>query len=392
MKENSNYRLIKLSNGDEIALLGTAHVSEQSVKDVEQAIAGFRPQNVCVELDERRLASLEDKEGWRRLDLGAVLKRRQGFLLLANLALSGYQRKIGEQTGSQPGEEMLKAVELARVNNLELTLCDREVAVTLRRAWAKSGFMSKVKILAGLVASGFEKEAADKAAIEALKESDNLSTMMNDLAKEAPVVKEVLIDERDEYLAKKIYEGSGRRLAVLGAGHLNGVESIIKELDAGTKVINEENLNIIPKAPWYSKALQYIIPAVVVALIVFGFIRGGAGTGGSMTLIWLLANGIPAAVGALVALAHPVTIVVSFLAAPFTTLNPAVSVGMVAGLVEIFIKKPTVRDFETLSGAFDSVKTVYRNRVTRILLVFILSSMGSALGTWIGFFKILSLS
>ncbi|MCL2520294.1 MAG: TraB/GumN family protein [Spirochaetaceae bacterium] len=385
--------LIKLKNGDEINLIGTAHVSEQSVREVEEAINNFKPETVCIELDERRLANLDDSESWRKLDIVAVLKKRQGFLLLANLALSGYQRKIGAVTGSKPGEEMLKAVQLARSQNLQIALCDRDVSITLKRAWAKSSLWSKMNLLATLLASGFEKEIKEetgKEAIEKLKDEDNLTAMMNDLAKEAPTIKEVLIDERDAYLAKAIYQAKGRRLAVLGAGHLPGVEKILKQLDEGSISVNQDELNIIPKSKWYSKALNLLVPTAVIAGLSIAFFRGGAGEAANLSLTWILANGIPAAVGALLALAHPLSIVIAFLVAPFTTFIPLIGAGMVVALFEAFLKRPTVADMEGLADSLNSIKNIYKNRITRILLILILVSLGSSLGAYVGLFGIFS--
>lgn len=390
MQESSHLKKIVLKNGDTVILLGTAHVSRQSVRDVEEAAETFNPDTFCIEVDEGRLESLKNPDDWRKLNVTSILKRRQGFLLLANLALAGYQKKAGQAAQARPGQEMLEAAQLAEQRHAALALCDRPVALTLRRAWAKSSLWGKAKLLAGLLGGMFEEHKEDAEAIEKLKESDALSVMMNEFGKELPAVKEVLIDERDAYLAAKIYAAAGRkRLAVLGAGHLAGVAAWLERLDQGQQA-DIKALEEIPKPSFFMRVLPLLIPIAVVVLVTAGFVFWGRERGSQMALVWFLANGIPAALGAAAALGHPLSILVSFLAAPFTSLNPTVGVGMVSGLVEAFMRKPRALDFEDMGADMQSLRGWYKNRILRTLLVLLFSSLGSSIGTFVGAARLFS--
>ena len=243
-------------------------------------------------------------------------------------------------------------------------------------------------MLAALLSSIFTKEKLTSEDIERLKNRNALDEMMGELAEYLPSAKEVLIDERDRYLATKIYQAKGNRVfAVLGAGHLNGVISWIERLEAAKEESPDSGLDAISNVPprgIVSRALPWLIPVAVAAIIVAGFLRAGWQEGLSMLWLWILVNGTLSAAGALVALAHPITIIVSFLAAPITSMNPTIGVGFVSGILEAFLRKPRVRDFEHLHDDIASVRGFYRNRLTHVLVVFLLSSVGSAIGTFIG--------
>lgn len=435
-------------------LLGTAHVSADSVTAVEETIQSGDVDHVCIEIDEGRYRSVAQKKDWSQLNIFEVIKRRQAFLLLSNLVLSSFQRRMGESTGVTPGSEMIAAVNAAKRAEIGYSFGDRPVAATLRRAWAKTGLWGKNKLLASMLASAFSREKVTEEDLKKLQEQNELESMLQELADYLPSVKEVLIDERDQYLAQSIWESpSNRVLAVVGAGHVPGIIQWLSKLHeyhggndqgSGTEaesaharanttaggavpaagdatpageatptaadavpaggttpaaggtapagsastaakdpLIDKDALEVIPPPGILRKAAPYVIPAVVAGLILWGFFSGGVEGGLQSLTRWILVNGTLSAAGALAALAHPVTIVASFAAAPITSMNPTVGVGFVSGLLEAVLRKPRVTDFENLNTDILSVRGVYRNRLTRILLVFFFSTVGSAAGTFI---------
>jgi pheromone shutdown protein TraB len=397
----------------QVILVGTAHVSQESVEEVRRIIDEEKPDRVCVELDEGRYRSLEQGSSWQNLNIGKVLREGKGFLLMANLVLSSFQKRLGEDRGAKPGAEMLAAVEAARTLGVPYSLCDREISVTLRRAWSRTSFWGKSKMLSAMLASIFSSEKLSAEDIEKLKEKDVLQEMMDELAAYLPVAKEVLIDERDTYLAEKIRLAEGTKVvAVVGAGHVSGIVSRLQAADqagstgsgmaaasgagvdandAGYGVdrndagygVDLTALESIPGKGWAGKILPWLIPALLVVLFALGFLKSGWQMSLSLALKWLLANGGLAAVGSLLALSHPLTIIIAFVGAPIATLNPFVGIGMFTGVAEAFLRKPRVKDFENLQTDVATFRGFYTNRVTHILLVFILSSVGGMIGNFI---------
>ena len=376
----------RLNLGDrEFILVGTAHVSSRSVEEVREVILGEEPDRVCVEIDETRFNSLVKKQSWQNLNIGQVLKERKGFLLLANLVLSSFQRRMGLEMGVSPGEEMLTAVKICEEQGIAFSLCDRDIQITLRRAWLRSSFWGKNKMLAAMLSSIFTREKLDAEEIERLKAKSTFQNMMDELASFLPSVKEVLIDERDRYLAIRIYNAVGNKIvAVIGAGHVEGIIESLRRLDAGTLENDTSSLETIPPRKKISRILPYLVPAIIVGLIVAGFFRSGWRLSLSMMWKWILVNGTLSAIGSLLALAHPITIAAAFVGAPITSLNPTIGVGLLTGIVEATLRKPRVTDFENLPEDLLSFRGFLRNRITHILLVFLFSSIGSSLGTFIG--------
>ncbi|HKK49532.1 MAG TPA: TraB/GumN family protein [Alkalispirochaeta sp.] len=371
-------------------LLGTAHVSADSVTAVEETIQSGDVDHVCIEIDEGRYRSVARKKDWSQLNIFEVIKRRQAFLLLSNLVLSSFQRRMGESTGVTPGSEMIAAVNAAKRAEIGYSFGDRPVSATLRRAWAKTGLWGKNKLLASMLASAFSREKVTEEDLKKLQEQNELESMLQELADYLPSVKRVLIDERDQYLAQSIWESpSDRVLAVVGAGHVPGIIQWLSKLheyhhdSPETPLIDKDALEVIPPPGIVRKSIPYVIPAIVAGLIIWGFFRGGVEGGLQSLTRWILVNGTLSAAGALVALAHPITVIASFAAAPITSMNPTVGVGFVSGLLEAVLRKPRVTDFENLNTDILSVRGVYRNRLTRILLVFLFSTVGSAVGTFI---------
>ena len=372
-------------NGRKITLVGTAHVSKESVDEVKQTITDIKPDCVAVELDEKRADSIKNPSRYSELDLIKVLKRKEGFLLLANLMLASYQRRMGLNAGVKPGDEMIAAMNAAEENEIRCSLVDRPIQITLKRAWGKNSFWGKCKLLSTLLASAFSKEEIQPEEIEKLKERNEMDSMMNELSEYMPVIKEVLIDERDQYLASKIWESEGNNLvAVLGAGHLPGVQANLEKLAKGEASSNVNEISQLPKPGFAGKLFAFLIPACIIGLIVAGFIYGGLHAGTQMLTSWFLWNAVPAALLTAVALGHPLAILTGFVGAPFTSLCPFVGVGFCTAIVQALVCKPKVSDMETLQDDVTSLKGFYKNRILRALLVFILSSIGSTLGTFIG--------
>ena len=370
-------------NGRTITLAGTAHVSAESIKEVEQTINELKPDSVAVELDEKRADSIKNPDKYRQLDIIKVLKNHQGFLLLANLILASFQRRMGKNIGVKPGDEMLAGMRTAEANNIPVVLADRPIQTTLKRAWAKNSLWGKCKLLATLLSSAFSKEEMSEADIEGIKEKSEMDSMMNELAHSMPVVKEVLIDERNLYLAKKIWDSEGNSVvAVLGAGHLDGVVECLKKLASGEEKGDLEEIGSMPKKSIAGTIITWTIPAIIVMLIVAGFIYGGSQLGTKMIKSWVLWNGSCAAILTLIAGGHPVTIIAAFISAPITSLCPFIGCGFVTAIIQAVVCKPKVKDMETLQDDI-TFKGFYKNRILRILIIFILSSLGSSVATFI---------
>jgi pheromone shutdown-related protein TraB len=387
-------RMIINVDDAEIILIGTAHVSRESIGEVDRVIREERPGMVCVELDAERYASITEKEQWVQLDLAKIFKEGKGFLLMANLVLSGFQRRMGSELGVKPGEEMITAVATAKELGIPFELADRQVQITLRRAWARCGLWNKCKLLASLLSSALTTEKLTEAEIESLKTRSELDGMMHELAGYLPPVKETLIDERDRYLAARIWAASRRAVrpaepgpvrvvAVVGAGHMAGIKANLERIAAGETGEDVAALETIPAKSLVGRAAPWLFPALLAALIVAGIFQAGFSVSLAMLLRWLLLNGSLAALGALLALAHPLSIFVSFVGAPIGTLNPVISVGLFSGLMEATLRRPRVTDTETLSQDIEHIGGIYHNRITHALLVFFLSSLGGMIGNFI---------
>jgi len=384
-EKSTSQNITRISFGDrEYILLGTAHVSRESVDQVVSTIREETPDRVCIEIDAARHQSLTEKNSWESLDIYKVLRERKGFLLLGNLVLSSFQRRIGADLGVNPGEEMLAAVTVSQELEIPFSLVDRQIHTTLRRAWSKASLWGKNKMLAALFGSVFSREKLTTEEIEALKDQGALDNMMGELADYLPAAKAVLIDERDQYIAGKVFEADGNQLlVVVGAGHVPGILKWLEQLHTGDQGPDLSELDTVPPPGRLRKVLPWLLPAIVAGLITWGFFRSGWDGGLQMLLRWFVINGVLSGIGAIVALAHPVTIIASILGAPFTSMNPTIGVGFVSGALEALLRKPRVIDFENLQDDILSVRGFYRNRFTRILLVFFFTSLGSAIGTFV---------
>ena len=367
-----------------IILVGTAHVSAVSMEEVRMNIESENPEHVCIELDEGRLRNIEEEKKWSGTDVKNVIRRGQGFMMIASLALTSFQRRLGADMGIQPGAEMKAAIDTCKKIGIPFTCADRSVQVTLSRAWRASGFFAKLKLISALFSFIFSNEKASSEEIENMKNTDVMQGMMSELADYLPSVKTVLIDERDHYLTAKILTAPGKKtLAVVGAAHVPGIIDTMVKISKFELTTDTSRSETIPPKKLIGKVIPWIIPAIIVTLFIVGVSLSGIQKILEMSMIWILANGILASLGALIALAHPLTILVSFIAAPLTSLNPTIGVGMVSGLLEYLFRSPRVMDMENLNTDIVTRRGWYRNRITRVLLVFLLSSIGSSVGTFI---------
>ncbi len=364
--------------GREIHIIGTAHVSRRSVEEVERVIAEVRPDTVCVELDRLRHEALVDDARWAKLDVFQIIRQKKVLFLLTNLALAAHQKKLGERFGVRPGAELLAAIQAAERVGAQLVLADRDVQSTLKRAWANLSIWQRSKLISGLIAVPFVQEEISEEELEQLKDRDTISEMLEELSREMPGIKGPLIDERDSYLIDSIANAPGRKIvAVVGAGHVKGM---LEKL--GQPVDREELTRIPPPSKW-GQVLGWLIPTVVMLAFYQGWSKHAGEGLLHMVLVWILSTGVLSGLFTILALGRPLTVLSAVLAAPITTLNPAIGVGMVTGLVEAWLRRPTVSDCQSVSDV-TTLRGAYANPVTRILLVFVLSSLGAALGAWVG--------
>jgi len=312
------------------------------------------------------------------MDIVKVVKEKKALLLFMNLLLSSFQKKMADKFDIKPGQEMINAIKAAEENSAVIVPSDREIQITLSRVWRGMGLGEKLKLMFSLIFSFGASEEINEEDIENMKQEDILQTLLSDVKKTHPIIGETLINERDQYLAEKIRTAPGKKIvAVVGAAHVPGIKKYL----ASDEAIDLDKLNTIPLAGKAGKILKWAIPAIIFMLFAAGFVMEGKNAGTDMIWIWIAANGIFAGIGALLALAHPFTIISSIIAAPLTSLNPMIAAGWVAGLVEAFSRKPKVKDLEAIPEDIVSMKGFWRNNVTRILLVVIFTNLGSSIGT-----------
>lgn len=375
-EEQSNITRIEL-DGKEYILIGTAHVSKESAEEVKAVIEQEQPDAVCIELDQQRYESIVDGQKWKDMDIFSVIKNKKTTLLLMNLAISSFQKRIAKQFNIEPGQEMIQGIKSAEEVGATLVLADRNIQITFSRIWGNIGAKGKAMLLSQVFASIFSNESVSEEELEALKTQDSIDAILSEFTDHFPRLKKPLVDERDQYLAEKIRRAPGKKIvAVLGAAHIPGIkEEITKEHDL-------KELTKVPKKSKWPKRIGWSIPILIIGLVIATFILN-PDAGWQQTQSWLLWNGGISALGAIVALAHPLAILTAFVAAPITSLNPLIAAGIIAGLVQAYLKKPQVSDFEQLNEDVHSVKGFWRNKATRVLLVVLFTNLGSALGTFI---------
>lgn len=394
--ETTNEEPIKIIHRDgiEYTVLGTAHVSKNSAEEVKRLIREGDFDTVAVELCDARYQSLTGDKRWRQMDLFKVLREGKAGLVMASLALGAYQRRLADQFGIEPGAEMVAAIQASKDTDAELQIIDRDLNTTLKRVYRSIPFWRRFVLFSGLLASMFSKEEISEKDIENLKQGDILESTFTEFAEQSPEIFHSLIAERDEYMASRLRllnpktdnNKDKRVLVVIGAGHMSGMNKHLLE-DQQDPQANIEALDTLPKPAKWPKMIPWLITALVLTGFAIGFSREPE-LGWKLIGLWVIINGTLSALGTAIARGHPLTILSAFIAAPLTSLNPAVGAGMVTGLVEAWIHKPTIEEFEKLRDDVTSIKGWFRNHATRILLVFFFANLGSAIGTWVAGYKI----
>jgi pheromone shutdown-related protein TraB len=378
-------------DGVDYTIIGTAHVSRSSAVAVKEMAESGDYDAIAVELCQARYDALTAERKWTDLDLYKVIREGKAGLVMANLALSAYQRRIADQFGIEPGAEMRAAAVAAKKLDLPLQLVDRDLATTLRRSYSSVPWYKRFYLMAGLAFGMVSSDEIDEESIEKLKEGDILESTFTEFAEHSPELFEALITERDRYMAVRLRQentdAEGRNvLVVIGAGHMDGLATHLESNTVSPR-LEREKLERLPKRAKWPRLIPWAIMVLVLAGFFIGFSRSPE-LGWELVVIWVAINGGLSALGALIARGHPLTVLSALVAAPLTSLNPTIAAGMVTGLVESWIRKPRVSDLENLRFDITSLKGWFRNPATRILLVFFLSNLGSAIGTWVAGFKI----
>lgn len=378
----------------QITLLGTAHVSKASADKVAELLGpnGLEPDAVAVELCGSRAQSMTDPDALARLDLFAVIRQRRVYMVAASLALGAYQQRIADQFGIEPGAEQRTAMRLAEARRLPLLLIDREVGTTLRRAAHNIGFFQRLNLFTGLLAGLLTREKVTEEEVEYLKQGDILETAFAEFAQDRASLYAPLITERDQYMAARLRQEAKKKgyrkiLAVVGAGHLKGLSEQLKR-DAESPESTITALDRVPPPSRFLRVFPWALVVVILGVFAYGFTRSSE-LGWHMVADWVLINGGLSALGAALAAAHPLTVLGAFCAAPLTSLNPTIGAGMVAGALELALRRPSVGDFGSLREDVTSLRGWWQNRVSRVLLVFIFSTIGSAVGTYLAGFRII---
>jgi pheromone shutdown-related protein TraB len=361
--------------------VGTAHVSRESAELVRRVIEQEKPDRVCVELDAQRYQALTEKQRWESLDIKQVIRNKQLSTLMVNLLLSAYQKKLGIKLGVMPGTELLEATKVAGENEIPVSLCDRDVRVTLRRAWRSTPFLKKTLLLSAILTSVFDEKEVTEQQIEDMLQGDVLSELMTELGEAMPSLKRVLIDERDMFLTHKMRESEGQRIvAVVGAGHLEGIQKALTEHQS----VDLDTINTIPPASSFLKWLGWAVPIAIIGAVGYIGWSKGPEAAGDNALFWILANGIPCAIGAILALAHPLTVVAAFVAAPITSLTPVIGAAYVTAFVQAWLRPPVVKEFQTVGEDVGTLRKWWQNKLLRVFLAFLLPGLGSMLGSVVG--------
>jgi pheromone shutdown-related protein TraB len=381
-ESGQNLHRIEFEGGKVLYLIGTAHVSGESVQLVENTINEYSPDTVAVELDENRLEVLKNRKRYEETDIFEIFRKGKVLFFSVQLMLTSYQKKIAEKTGVAPGTEFKKAVQMAEEKGLNLVNADRDISITLKRTIRSMTFTEKAKFLGGLFLSD-DKDVTNES-IEELKKGDMLMQLIGEMGDEFPSVKRTILDERDKYLAVNIMKNLGNTtVAVVGAAHVPGIIRHLQE--ENTELSDLSEIEHIPPASKITKFLPWLIPAIIIFMFIWGFVNGDSSTTMEAAIYWVLINGILSALGCIIALGHPLTVLAGFIAAPITSLNPTIGAGMVTGLVQLYLVKPTVKDLENASSDTLKLKGWWSNRLTRALLVSLFSSIGSSIGTFAAF-------
>lgn len=361
--------------GKTIILTATAHVSKESVELVRDTIDEYKPDSICVELDDERYKSMENPDQWKSSNIVDVIKAKKSALLLVNLALSSYQKNMAKNLGTTPGMEMKMGIDCAKERGCDLVMADRNLHTTFMRIWRKLSFWRKCKLIAGIFFGEDDDEEITEEDINKLLEKDGIDAALGVMSEEFPEIGRILIDERNEFLAEKIKNAPGKTVvAVLGAAHIPGVkEEIYKEH-------NLDEISSVPKPSAVGKVVKWVIPLAILGLLLFAFVTN-IETGIRQLSTWVIWNSLFAGLFTALIMGHPLSILTSIVLAPFTSMNPLLACGWFAGLVEATVRKPTVEDFNNVSEDIFHIKRFVKNRLLKALAIVIFANIGSTVGT-----------
>ena len=362
--------------GKQIILVATAHVLKQSAELIKKVIHEERPDSVCVELDEERYQSILNPKAWENTDIIQVIKSKKVGFLLANLILGSYQKRIAKDLDTVAGQEMLEGINSAKETGAQLVLADRSIQTTFTRIWRKLNIWDKAKLLFDLLVSEDDDKSLSNDDVSELLKTDVLASVTAQVREKFPKIADILISERDQYLAHMIKEAPGKTVvAVLGGAHVPGVaQEIFKTQDIA-------ELSKVPAKNPVSRILGWAIPVLIIGLMLYSLIMN-VETGVRQLSSWALWTGVPAAVFTALSFGHPLSILTSLVAAPFTTLNPLIACGWITGLVEATIRKPTVQDINNIPRDIFSLKYFFKNRFLKVLLIVIMANIGSSIGSF----------
>jgi pheromone shutdown-related protein TraB len=370
--------IVKLKYQDkEIILIATAHVSKQSAELVRKVIDEEKPDSICIELDEGRYQNLQNPKAWENTDILKVIKSKKVGFLVANLVLGSFQKKIARQLGTVVGQEMIQGIKSSQETGAKLVLADREIKTTFLRIWRKLGLWEKCKLFFSLLFSFDEEIEISSEDVNDLLKDETLESLISDMRKKFPVIGEILISERDQYLAYKIKAAPGKKVvAILGGAHVPGVKEEIYKSQDISKITD------VPRGSPVFKIIGWIIPTIIAGLFIYGFAIN-VQTGLQQLSVWVLWNSALAGLFTALALGHPLSILTALVTAPFTSMNPFLACGWLAGIVEASIRKPTVQDINNLQQDILSFKGFFRNRFLKAIIVVVMANIGSTIGTFV---------
>ena len=366
---------------DKLRLVGTAHISSASVDLVRSQIEEWSPDLIAVELCESRKASLLEPDALDNADLLKILNDGKSHMILLQSALAAEQRRMGISSGEKPGAELLAAIEAAEDAEIPVELIDRDVLITLRRAWAKMGFLEKFRVLDALLWQEDDEEGATVE--ELLEDSDMLSKLMEEAREVAPAAGSVLIDERDAFLAGRIQQirGRGKILAIVGAGHLDGIQKNLAEpaMETASRIAE---LSVEPRKSKWPKAVMIVIPLLLFGAVAWMGYNGEMEAIKQTAVAWLAINAGLTGLGVLLARGHLLSVLVGAIASPITSLNPFLAAGWFAGYTQLKVTPPTGGDAQEFLDLND-LSLFWKNRVGKVLMVTAMGNLGSVAGTWI---------
>ena len=362
-----------------LTIIGTAHVSSESVDEVKDKIYEIQPDRVAIELDygrytklKKSMMGIEDDES---ISVTKIIKENKVGLFLVTTVLSYFQSKIGAEVDVAPGSEMVGAIEAAEDLGIPIALIDRDINTTLERALNRMSFIDKIKFLYAILSSDTDEEEID---IEDLKNPEKLDDLLEMFKDEAPDIYEVLVHERDAFLAGSILRiPEDRVIAVVGAGHQPGIN---KYLDNPETIPPLEELNkIVDKKgmPW-SKIILALIPILFVVIFFLAFFNGINITYNIYEFIVIsMAMGF---LGSILSGSKIQSAIVGGVVAPLTIIHPLLAAGWFSGLTEAKYRKVRQSDVKNLAH-IENFKDLWHNNIFRILLVVIGTNIAVSIAT-----------